>query len=167
MFRLLTPLVTAAVLLGATDLPAQQRTLGLNFRVTGTTQVGVTWFASPSVALRPSIEAQWIKTTSPSPFVGDNETLQWSLNLEALFGASGPERLNVYTGLGASIGGINPGPAPSSTVWGAWGLLGVSFRVVDRVAVFGEIGLTYEDAKDVVQRFGLGTFPLGIVVYLK
>jgi hypothetical protein len=38
---------------------------------------------------------------------------------------------------------------------------------VDRVAVFGEIGLTYEDAADVGQRFGVGAFPLGIVVYLR
>jgi len=126
----------------------------------------VTWFASPSVALRPSIEAAWVKTTSP--FGGTNETTQWSLNLEALFGAAGPERVNLYAGLGGSIGGIRSGSSPASTAWAGWGLVGARLTVVNRVALFGEIGLVYEDAEDFgAQRLQLGTFPLGIVVYLK
>lgn len=105
-------------------------------------QVGVTWFLSPSVALRPSVEAWWVKSTSQ--FGGSNETTQWALNLEALFGAGGPERVNLYTGVGGSIGGMNPDALPASTIWSVWGLVGARFTVVDRLALFGEVGVIYE-----------------------
>jgi hypothetical protein len=132
----------------------------------GTTQVGVTWLASPSFVVRPGLSGSWQKVTSP--FGGSSEASQWAFDVDFLFGGPTGGRVTVYYGVGGSIGGIHVGGVPASTVWRGRGLVGARVNALDRVAIYGEVGVEYQDAGDFGgQRFGLATFPLGVVVFLK
>jgi hypothetical protein len=155
-----------ALALTAPDLSAQDHSLGVNLRVVGTTQVGVTWLASPSFAVRPALSGSWQKTTNP--FGGSNEISQWAFDVDFLFGAPTRDRVTVYYGIGGSVGGAKGGTAPASTIWRGRALVGARVNALDRVAFYGEVGVEYQDAGDVLgQRVALATFPLGVVVYLK
>lgn len=158
-------LVAATISLIAADLAAQDRTLGVNLRVVGTTQVGVTWLASPSFAVRPALSGSWQKQTLP--FGGTTEVTQWAFDVDFLFGGPTGGRVTVYYGVGGSIGGIDGGSFPASTIWLGRGLVGARVNALDRVAIYGEVGVEYQDAGDFGQRFALATFPLGVVVFLK
>lgn len=159
-------LLSAGLLSWAAALSAQEEgKLGINLRVTGTTQLGVTWQASPGLAIRPSILFDWIKTTTP---FGSNETTIYGADVDLLFRGSSSSRLTTYYGLGAGLLYFNPGGQPVADAWLARLLLGARVRVVDRVAVFGELGLEYRAGDDQLgDEFSTATFPLGIVVFLK
>lgn len=162
----LSVLVTATLALGAPELRAQDHTLGLNLRVFSTPQLGVTWLASPSLAIRPSVIASWTKSTSP--FGADVETTQLGGELDFLFRAGTRDRVTSYYGLGGFITHVSSSTG-DGTLWGTQALLGVRVRVVDRVAIFGEVGLGYqEDDRTFNHRHvGFETMPLGVVVFLK
>lgn len=150
----------------ASAVSAQDHKLGVNLRVLGTTQVGVTWLASPSFAVRPALSGSWQKTTSP--LGGTAEVSQWAFDVDFLFGAAPRERVAVYYGVGGSIGGAKSGTFPATTVWRARGLVGARVTALDRVELYGEVGVEYQDAGDFPgQWLNLATFPLGIVVFLK
>lgn len=159
-------LLATALLSCATTLSAQEEgKLGINLRVTGTTQLGVTWQASPGVVIRPSIVFDWIKTTSP---FGNDETTIYGADVDVLFRGSSTGRVTTYYGLGGGLIYINTGSQPLTEAWLARLLLGARVRVVDRVAVFGELGLEYRSADGLLgDEFSTATFPIGIVVFLK
>lgn len=155
-----------ALALIAPDLFAQDHSFGVNLRVVGTTQVGVTWLTSPSFAVRPALSGSWQKTTNP--FGGSNEVSQWAFDVDFLFGAASRDRVTVYYGIGGSIGGAKGGTAPASTIWRGRALVGARVNALDRVAFYGEVGVEYQDAGNALgQRVALATFPVGVVVYLK
>ena len=54
------------------------------------------------------------------------------------------------------------------TLWHARVLFGVRAKLLERVALFGEVGVEYQGA-DLPgnQRVALATFPLGIVVFFR
>jgi hypothetical protein len=159
-------LVAVTITLTAAEVAAQDHTLGVNLRVVGTTQVGVTWLASPSFAIRPALSGSWQKVTSP--LGGTTEATQWAFDVDFLFGGPSAGRVTVYSGVGGSIGGIHVGGFPASTVWRGRALVGARVNALDRVAIFGEVGVEYQDAGDFGgQRFGLSTFPLGVVVFFR
>jgi hypothetical protein len=160
------PICVALLAAGGNSIAAQQRhTLGVNLRVFGTTQVGITWFLSPSLVLRPSVEADWQKfstgqgTTLTATFV--------ALDLDVLFPLRTEQRLTPYWGIGASLGGLWS-DARDATTWAGRALGGARLTVVDRVDLFGEIRVEYShETAPGSQRVVLATSPLGIIVYLK
>jgi hypothetical protein len=159
-------LICACLLLPATALLAQNEgKFGINLRVTGTTQLGVTWRVSPGLALRPAIAFDWIKTTTP---FGDNETSIYGADLDLLFSGPTRDRVTTYYGVGGGVLYFNPGSEPVATAWLARALLGARVRIVERVALFGEVGLEYRAGDNPIgDEFSTATFPLGIVVFLK
>jgi hypothetical protein len=148
-------------------IAAQQRhTLGLNLRVIGSTEVGITWSLSPSLVLRPSIEANWDKFRSRtgSTFI---TTTFVALNLDLLLPLRTEQRVTPYWGIGASLGRFWS-DAGDATTWAARTIAGVRFAVVDRVDLFGELHIEYtHDSPLGNQRLAIGTSPIGIIVYLK
>ena len=162
-------ILLAAVLLSrATALSAQtEGTFGINLRVTGTNQLGVTWQASPGFAIRPSLVFDWTKFELPFAS-GESEVAIYGADVDLLFRASSAGRLTTYFGLGGGLLYYNPGPEPAVDAWLARLLIGARVTVVDRVAVFGELGLQYQSGDfPVGDSFSTTTFPLGIVVFLK
>ncbi len=159
-------LVAVTLATGAPELRAQQHTLGLNLSVLRTQQLGVTWLVSPSLAIRPSMIASWTKTRSP--LGGEVETTQLGGELDFLFRAATWDRVTSYYGLGGLIAHVSSS-AGDGTLWGAELLLGARVRVLDRVTVFGEVGLGYQqDERSFgIRRATFETLPLGVVVFLK
>jgi hypothetical protein len=162
-------LFAATLLCIASRLPAQDEgTIGINLSVTGSTSLGVTWLTSPGFAIRPSVNYDWIKTSFP--FAGSDETAVYGVDLDLLFRVSHAGRVTTYLGLGGGLVYYNPGAEPVSKGWLARTLLGVRVKVVDRVALFGELGLEYQSSDDqafVPDRFTTTTAPIGVVVFLK
>jgi hypothetical protein len=75
--------------------------------------------------------------------------------------------LATYVGLGASAVQVSSGGGDRS-LWLARALFGVRVTLVERVALFGEVGLEYRDTDTPSsQRAELVTFPIGVVVFLK
>ena len=146
--------------LSVTPLQGQQGKLGLNLRINRENQVGVTWFVSPSFAIRPSLTATWSK-------FGASRTTEVGVDLDFLFRAATWDRITSYYGLGGSVthGSLS---GSGITLWQARVLFGVRAKVLEWVSLFGEVGVEYQGA-DLPgnQRVTLATFPLGVVVFLK
>jgi hypothetical protein len=163
------PLVVCVVLLAvsATSIAAQQRhTFGVNLRVLGSPEVGITWSLSPSLVLRPSIEASWDKFR-PGTGSASITTTSVALDLDLLLPLRTEQRVTPYWGIGASLGRLWS-DAGDATTWAARTIAGARFAVVDRVDLFGEIHVEYtHDSPLGNQRIVLGTSPIGIIVYLK
>lgn len=160
-------LLTTTVLLTAHHLHGQESTLGLNLRISGAPQVGVTWLRSSGFAIRPSLTASWRKIESPSPFGPDVETSQVGVDLDFLLRAATWDRVTSYYGLGGSVVRFSS-DGSDTDIWRARALLGARVTLFQRVAIFGEVGVEYQDADAPFgQRVDLATFPLGIVVFLK
>jgi len=162
-------LLTAALLSVPSALSAQDEgTLGINLSVTGSTQIGVTWLTSPGVAIRPSVNFAWIKTSFP--FSGSDETSVYGVDVDLLLRASHSERVTTYLGVGGGLVYYNPGAEPVSKGWLARTLVGARVKVFDRVALFGEVGFEYQSGEDqaiLPDRFTTATTPIGVVVFLK
>lgn len=166
---------TRSILLAATLLSIASRlsaqddgTIGINLSVTGSTQIGVTWLTSPGFAIRPSVNYDWIKTSFP--FSGSDETAVYGVDLDLLFRVSHSGRVTTYLGLGGGLVYYNPGAEPVSKGWLARTLVGARVKVVDRVALFGELGLEYQSGDDqtiLPDRFTTTTAPIGVVVFFK
>jgi len=160
--------LVAPALLLTTPLLAQQRqlgTLGLNLWVDGSPTVGVTWRVSPGVVLRPAVSFAWNKTESP---LSTSETTQYTVNLDVLCRTASWNRLISYIGAGGGVGNISGSGGLVGQVWAARALAGAQLTVVDRVAVFGELGFEYRHAEGALgKQAALRTFPIGIVVFLK
>ena len=150
---------------GTLDVPQPedpQRTLGVNLRVNPAQQVGVTWLVSPSVTLRPSLSISWDRITQP---VGSEiETTQFGVDLDVLLPAATWDRVMSYYGVGGSIARLSS-DSSDATVWSARAFLGVRVAVLERMAVFGEVGLAFYDTGAFgTERVALATFPLGVVI---
>ena len=160
--------LVAPVIVLATPLLAQQRelgTLGLNLRVGGSPAVGVTWRASPAVVVRPAVSFAWNKTETP---LSTSETTQYTVNLDLLLRTASWNRLTSYIGAGGGVGNISGSGGLVGKTWAARALAGAQLTVVDRVAVFGELGFEYDHAEGFQgKQAALRTFPIGIVVFLK
>jgi hypothetical protein len=160
-------LLVTILILPAPRLQGQENTLGLNLRVNVSPQVGVTWLPTPSFAIRPSLTASWIKTTSPIGG-GTTRTTQLGADLDFLFRAGTWGHVTSYFGVGGSVLRFSFDGGPEGTIVIARALFGTRVTLVDRVALFGEVGLEYQDADPIgSQRIGLATFPLGVVVFLR
>lgn len=169
------------LLLSPPVLLAQDRpTFGINLGVVGLQQIGITYQFTPAVAVRPAVVFAWSKRAfvpfSPgSSGPVDNTSTTAGLDLDLLFPVAADEGLTPYLGVGGDVARswfrsdvLNR----SSTVWGLNGLFGVRATVIERFAVYGELGLRYTNHGDVGglgdrQTIGLGTSALGVLVYLK
>jgi hypothetical protein len=90
------------------------------------------------------------------------------VDFDVLLRAATWERVTLYSGPGVSVGRYNPSAGETTTVWALRYLLGARLRVVDRVMLFAEAALEYENNGDAGgENAGLGTLPLGIIVFLK
>lgn len=158
-------LLIVGLVAGARQLAAQDHTLGLNLRVLGTAQIGLTILTSPAIAVRPSLSAGWAAVDFSG--FGSVETSRVALDVDVLLRAATWDRVTLYSGPGVSIGRLNPSTGETTTVWGLRYLLGARLRVVDRVMLFGEAALEYDYNGDGGESAALVTLPLGIIVFLK
>ena len=157
-------LLATAGLLTAGALDAQEK-LGVNLRLNRTQQVGVTWHRSPGFAIRPALTAGWSRTEAP--FGPDVETTLLGLDLDFLFKAAAWGRVTSYYGLGASLIHISS-DGDNADAWLARALLGARVTLVERVALFGEVGVEYQGSDSLLgERVALATFPIGVIVFLK
>src|SRR5688572_4820845 len=138
-FRCAGPLML--LLVCAFPAGAQKNSLGLNLRISGSPDVGMTWFVSPTVAIRPSLAANSITVPSPA---GDSKLSRVALTTDVLLYARAAERIATYVGLGATIASLSSNVLPDQTTWGIRTLFGARVTVIERVAVFGEVALSYE-----------------------
>jgi hypothetical protein len=150
---------------GARSLAAQDHTLGLNLRVVGTAQVGLTILTASGTALRPSLTASWASATVSG--FGTIETSFLGVEFDVLFRHSTWDRVSLYSGPGVSLGRSNPTIGESSTIWALRYQLGARLRVVDRVSLFAEADLEYRNSGDSGEFASLATQSLGIIVFLK
>lgn len=158
-----TVLVTLMVTLGVQQLAAQEHKLGVNLRINGAaSQVGLTWLASPSLVIRPSLIASWTHATDA--LGGEQEATLIGLELDFLFRTATWDRVTSYVGVGGSFLS-----ADGDDLWAIRALLGARVSVIQRVALFGEVGLRYQDTGGPIssQSASLVTFPIGVVVFLK
>jgi opacity protein-like surface antigen len=156
---LLVPLTPA---LGQESAPGK---LGINLRVQNSPQIGFDLRVSSKVTLRPELSFRWQKTEG---LFGDQELTQYAVGLDVLVRAASWDRVTSYYGIGASIGAVTGPSSLAGDAWAARLLVGARIRVVERVAVFGEVGVAYADAEGFFgKQFELQTFPLGVTVYLK
>src|SRR5688572_8742217 len=140
----------------AAPAAAQKNTLGINFRVSGATDVGFTWYLSPKVAIRPSLSGS--SSTIVSPLGGgDTKVTQVAITTDFLVNASTAERITTYLGFGATISSVNSDDLTDRTRWGVRTLFGARVHVIDRVALFGEASLTYSHSDDGETFVGLST----------
>lgn len=160
-------LLSLCLLLSATALPAQDEgKLGINLRVNGATQLGVTWRVSPAVTLRPSLAFDWVKISSP--LGGTAEVTTYGLDLDVLFRGATWDRVTSYYGVGGGTFWVNSDFINEGNIWAVRGLLGARVRIVPRVALFGEVGIQYQGGDEAFgKEFSTTTFPIGIVVFLK
>ena len=157
-------LLATAGLLAASALDAQEK-LGVNLRINRSSQLGVTWSLSSGLAVRPALTAGWSRTETA--FGPDVETSVLGLDLDFLFKAAAWDRVTSYYGLGASFIHLSS-DGDNADAWLARALLGVRVTVIERVALFGEVGVEYQDADSPLgERVALATFPIGVVVFLK
>lgn len=139
--------------------------LGLNFQVFGAPEIGVTWLITPSVAIRPGLMFSWTKSSTP---FGDNETSQYGVRTDVLLRLAESRGVTGYVAVGGTYNWMNEsGDDPS--FWTVRSLLGMRVRLMDRVAVFGEAGFSYQRIEGVIdaRTFGTTTLPLGVIVFLK
>ena len=156
-------------------LQAQEMSdLGINLSINSSPLVGVTVRAG-SIQLRPSLSFGYNKTSTTSPIItSSGTTTRFGLNLDLLFPMANNQTVVPYLGAGAGYGLIRvsgsfsfPGNGHTVTTQG---FLGVRVRVVERVHVYGELGLGYTSEQQTNQHFdsfGLRTTPLGVLIYLK
>ena len=75
---------------------------------------------------------------------------------------------NLYSGPGVSVGYSNISIGEPSTVYGLRYQLGARLRVVDRVSLFAETGVSYRTSgPSGDESASIGTTNLGIIVFLK
>ena len=155
-----------ALLVPFTPIAAQEPgKLGINLRVQNTPQLGLDWRVSSKVTLRPELSFSWQKTEG---LFGDQELTQYGVGLDVLVRAATWDRVTSYWGIGGSVGAVTGPSSLAGDAWAARLLLGARIKVVDRVSVFGEVGIEYSDAESFFgKQFELQTFPLGVTVYLK
>ena len=155
-----------ALLVPLTPITAQEPgKLGINLRVQNTPQLGLDWRVSSKVTLRPELSFSWQKTEG---LFGDQELTQYAVGLDVLVRAATWDRVTSYWGIGGSVGAVTGPSSLAGDAWAARLLLGARIKVVDRVSVFGEVGIEYSDAESFFgKQFELQTFPLGVTVYLK
>ncbi|MGH7530378.1 MAG: hypothetical protein ACREMN_08360 [Gemmatimonadales bacterium] len=156
--------IAAVTAVPVPQVQAQEHTLGVNARVLGASEVGVTWHVSPGLALRPALSFEWLKFDGA---FGDQEVTEYGLGVDVLFQAAAADRLTPYVGFGATYGVVNGSIAGDGPTWRGRGLFGLRVRVMNRVAAFGEIGAQYRDVDEGSSSFVLATFPIGIIFYLK
>jgi hypothetical protein len=144
LLRLITPVMLTVIV--AVPARAQKQTLGINLRISGTPDVGMTWFVTPKVAIRPTLAATSITVPSPA---GDSKLSQVGLTTDVLLYARPPERIATYVGFGATIASLSSNVLP------------------DQTALFGEVALSYERGDEDEREIGLATLPIGIMVFLK
>jgi hypothetical protein len=161
-FRYAGPLML--LLVCAIPAGAQKNSLGLNLRISGSPDVGITWFISSSVAIRPSLAANSVTVESPT---GDSKLSRVSLTTDVLFNARAIERIRMYVGVGGTVSKLRSDVLPDQTTWGFRTLFGARVTVIERVAFFGEIALNYERGDEGERQIALATLPLGIVVFLR
>jgi hypothetical protein len=162
LLRLITPVMLTVIV--AVPARAQKQTLGINLRISGTPDVGMTWFVTPSVAIRPTLAATSITVPSPA---GDSKLSQVGLTTDVLLYARPAERIATYVGFGATIASLSSNVFPDQKTWGIRTLFGVRGNVIERVALFGEVALSYERGDEDEREIGLATLPIGIMVFLK
>jgi len=157
-----------ALLVPLTSTHAQETelgTFGINLRVQNSPQIGVDWRVSSRVTLRPTVSFSWTKSDGA---FGSEDVTQYALGLDVLARAATWDRVTSYYGIGASFGKVTGSPTITGDAWMARLLLGARIKVVDRVAVFGEVGINYSDSDGFFgKQFALQTFPLRVTVYLK
>lgn len=137
---------------------------GINFSFMGQGSVGVSWRVSPSVTLRPFGAFLWNKRSGP---LGSSEGTQWSVGLDVLFRTASWDRVRTYVGVGTAFSNLSGIPSASGSQWAGRFLLGTQFKVVDRVALFGDIGAEYIDSDTFGKTVTLRTNPIGVIVFLK
>jgi len=149
----------------------QDHTLGLNFRASSMSQLGVTWAVGGGVALRPSVSVSWDKAaTGYDPLLGtyvDVTTTQAGLDLDLLFPLATVSRIATYLGAGGTVGERwQDGTGAFS--WGGGTFFGVRVAVFDRLALFGELGADYlhPGGDRGGDRLFVTTAPLAVLIYL-
>lgn len=161
-------LLLPALLVPLTPALAQDRDpgkFGINLRVQNTPRIGIDWRVSSKVTLRPEFGFSWSKTEG---LFGNQDVTQYAVGLDVLVRAATWDRVTSYWGIGGTFGKVNGPSTLAGDAWGARLLIGARIRVLDRVAVFGEVGMSYTDAEGFFgQQFELQTFPLGVSVFLK
>jgi hypothetical protein len=164
-------LAVGLVLPAAHQLTAQQdHTLGLNFRASSTSQLGVTWAMGGGFALRPSVSVSWDKSrTRYDPYLGyvDRTTTQVGLDLDLLFTLAAASRVATYLGTGGSVG-ERWLDGTGAFSWGAGTFFGVRLAVFDRLALFGELGVEYAHTGGDLggNRVFVNTAPFAVLIYL-
>jgi hypothetical protein len=139
--------------------------LGINLRVESGPSIGIDWRVSPKMTLRPVLTFQWSKTETP---FGTDERTQYGVGLDVLFRAASWDRVTSYYGIGAAFANISGAGTLAGNAWATKLLIGARVKVIERVALFGEIGVQYVDAEGFFgKQFSLETFPLGVTVFLK
>ena len=162
-------LLTPATLVGQDD----DHRFGLNFRIAGTGQVGVTYALAPSLLLRPALlfNRQTLALVGVPPNVQDVTITEAGLDLDLLLPVGARGRLLPYLGAGGQVLGRWV-DGESVTNWAARGLFGVRVTVFERLAVFGEFALEYSESDGVGffgpsgNRLALAAAPLGVLVFL-
>lgn len=161
-------------LLTVSSLPGQEPShLGINLSIVGSSRVGVTYYVSDAVALRPGIGFQWyhdertLLPGQPARTFG-----QFGMDLDVLFPLTRDLNLRPYLGLGSGLWFDRHAFGTSETAHTLAGgaLFGVFVRVLARVHVYGEVALRYSATRGAdrrLDRVGLSTLPIGVLVYLR
>lgn len=178
--RSISWLTTAFTVSSAHLLVAQNTApLALNLSVVSSTQVGITYQMSRAVALRPALSVSWSKSrTSVNLGTGtvvqtESTSSRVGILLDALFVRPGDAPVIPYTGLGGGLSFDNSsgsGILGDRRTYSANALFGLRARVISRVFVYGELALRYSATRGSAtdgDNVGLGTTPLGVLVYLK
>jgi len=172
--RSMLPLVAIGLAFGPHHLPAQEtHTLGLNVLAASSPTVGVTWQLSRSLALRPSVAVSWdsrdlTRVSSATGMILQTSTTltQAGLDLDLLVTMVDHRALTSYLGVGGYFGGLWRDGEGNAT-WAVRTFLGIRIDVLDRVALFGEVGVEYDVLGfNDVKALRLSTAPLGILLYL-
>ena len=162
-------LAALMALASASSLPGQEPDrLGVNLSVSASSQVGLTYHLTPSVALRPAISFGWRRMNS-GPGVTTSFT-DYGGSLDVLFMLSRGPAIRPYLGVGGTYILTRGGSGTAHTAAG-WGLLGVRARILDRVHVYGEAALRYSAARSAVSggigtdQVVLSTTPLAVLIF--